>query len=389
MLNKTKKINIIFLIIFIFSYINVSALVGTSTLYTSSGTDVTADGYLYNGPQADLYSARFSTLATIEPVFDSFILTALQNSPVYPPIYLYRSFLGFDFSTISTRYITSASVTLYRHTTYSSFSNDNYSIVLAPYYGSDVPMASSSWANFMIGGIQGELTDLIPINDMSASSSITLTFTTQGLALLNSRASSNYYRVALTNTGDTRSISPAPSFVNQAFFYSAENGGAVAPSMTVTWSDTPPVSTSTPVYSSSTCAFSTSFSLSDCTSYLFYPSSTDISNIINSIKTDILKKAPWGYFNRMYDIWHTTATGTLPIISISIPFGNGEYGTAKADMGDMIIGGSNLINNIRSPKNDVTARDVLEPIVALLIAIAVIYTIIIDITGSHKHNKNI
>jgi hypothetical protein len=146
-------------------------------------------------------------------------------------------------------------------------------------------------------------------------------------------------------------------------------------------------STSTASLSQS-CNVISGFDVNGCLAFLFIPASDQINNTLNSLRSTVLQKAPWGYFNRMYVIWQTTATGTLPVISISIPFGNGEYGTATADMGDMIVGGANTINSIHSPKNNKTARDVLEPIVALLMAIAVVYTIVTDITGSHKHNKH-
>jgi hypothetical protein len=146
-------------------------------------------------------------------------------------------------------------------------------------------------------------------------------------------------------------------------------------------------STSTASLSQS-CNVLSGFDTNRCLAYLFVPSSEQMNTTLTTLRSTVLQKAPWGYFNRMYVLWSTTATGTLPVISVSIPFGNGEYGTATADMGDMIVGGVANINSIHSPKNNKTARDVLEPIVALLMAIAVIYTIVTDLTGSHKHNKH-
>jgi hypothetical protein len=146
-------------------------------------------------------------------------------------------------------------------------------------------------------------------------------------------------------------------------------------------------STSTASLSQS-CNVLSGFDTNRCLAYLFIPSGEQLNNTLSSMRENILVKAPWGYFNRMYVIWQTTATGTLPTMSISIPFGNGEYGTATADMGDMIIGGVAQLNSVTDPRYGKTARDVLEPFVALLMAIAVIYTIITDLTGSHKHNKH-
>lgn len=146
-------------------------------------------------------------------------------------------------------------------------------------------------------------------------------------------------------------------------------------------------STSTASLSQS-CNVLSGFDTNRCLAYLFIPSGEQINSTLESMRSNILVKAPWGYFNRMYVIWQTTATGTLPSMSISIPFGNGQYGTASADMGDMIVGGVSMLNSVTDPRYGKTARDILEPFVALLMAIAVIYTIVTDLTGSHKHNKH-
>lgn len=136
------------------------------------------------------------------------------------------------------------------------------------------------------------------------------------------------------------------------------------------------------------CNVLSGFDTNRCLAYLFIPSGEQLNSTLSSMRENILVKAPWGYFNRMYVIWQTTATGTLPSMSISIPFGNGQYGTATADMGDMLVGGVAQLNSVTDPKYGKTARDILEPFVALLMAIAVIYTILTDLTGSHKHNKH-
>jgi len=54
----------------------------------------------------------------------------------------------------------------------------------------------------------------------------------------------------------------------------------------------------------------------------------------------------------------------------------------------MLVGGVGMLNSVTDPRYGKSARDVLEPFVALLMAIAVIYTILTDLTGSHKHNKH-
>jgi len=139
---------------------------------------------------------------------------------------------------------------------------------------------------------------------------------------------------------------------------------------------------------SKSCNLLNNFDTLYCLAFLFVPSSDQIQNSLNSFKDGVLIHAPWGYANRMFEIWNTASTSSLPSISVSLPTGQNTHEVMTADFGNMLVGGMSNINSISSPINHKSARDVLEPMVKLLIAIAVVLTILMDVMGSHKHNEH-
>jgi hypothetical protein len=136
-----------------------------------------------------------------------------------------------------------------------------------------------------------------------------------------------------------------------------------------------------------TCNPFSGFDTMNCIAFLFVPSSDQLNSTMGSLRDGVLTRVPFGYFNRMYTIWRTTATSTLPSVVLSIPTGATTYETISFNFGDMLTGGASTLGTVSSPKNGKSVRDVLEPFVKLLIAIAVFYTIITDIAGLHKHDK--
>jgi hypothetical protein len=92
--------------------------------------------------------------------------------------------------------------------------------------------------------------------------------------------------------------------------------------------------------------------------------------------------------NRMYTIWSTASTSSLPTITIKVPMGNAtDYATLTTNFGDMLVGGVAQLNSVTSPREGKTIRQVLELPVQLLIAIAVLFTIITDLAGTHRHDS--
>jgi hypothetical protein len=95
---------------------------------------------------------------------------------------------------------------------------------------------------------------------------------------------------------------------------------------------------------------------------------------------------PWGYFTRVYSILTASSTQALPTLTYEFdPAGPYAGKSISFDFGDMMTGGAAVLAAVQDPVNHRTIRDVLEPVVKLLVALAVIFGIIHDLTGSHSH----
>lgn len=150
------------------------------------------------------------------------------------------------------------------------------------------------------------------------------------------------------------------------------------------------VASSTPQNATSTITLGTycnplgTFDFATCINYLFVPDSEEIGQRMDELRDNVYTKAPFGYFYRMYTILQTTSTTTLPVLEVKLPFSATEYETLTFDFQDMFIGAGAELDSIRTPFSDKSIREVLEPFVKLLLAIAVMYTILTDIMNSHK-----
>lgn len=136
------------------------------------------------------------------------------------------------------------------------------------------------------------------------------------------------------------------------------------------------------------CNVLNGFDTSRCIAFLFIPDGGQLNDTMNNLKNGFLLRAPWGYFTRMYTIWQTTSTGTLPTITIKVPMGNAtDYANVSANMGDMLVGGVAQLNSVTGIREGKNIRDVTEPMVQLLTAIAVLFTILTDLMGTHRHGQ--
>jgi hypothetical protein len=139
---------------------------------------------------------------------------------------------------------------------------------------------------------------------------------------------------------------------------------------------------------STSCNVLSGFDTMRCVAFLFVPSNEQLYDTMNSFRAGFLQRAPWGYLNRMYTIWSTASTSSLPTITIKVPMGNAtDYATLTTNFGDMLVGGVAQLNSVTSPREGKTIRQVLELPVQLLIAIAVLFTIITDLAGTHRHDS--
>jgi hypothetical protein len=136
------------------------------------------------------------------------------------------------------------------------------------------------------------------------------------------------------------------------------------------------------------CNVLNGFDTSRCLAFLFVPDGGQLNDTLNNFKAGFLSRAPWGYFTRMYTIWQTSSTTSLPTITISVPMGNAtDYQNVSANFGDMLVGGVAQLNSITGPREGKSIRDVTEPMVQLLTAIAVLFTILTDLMGTHRHGQ--
>ena len=127
-----------------------------------------------------------------------------------------------------------------------------------------------------------------------------------------------------------------------------------------------------------------------CGGFLFQPDQKGLTDSINNLESGVLNRAPWGYFQRFYNILTTTSTSSLPAYTVNVIIGPGNATTSLSfDPGDMLAGGGSLLASIHDPLHGMNDQDVFGPLVQLGFAFTVLFIIIKDITGSHKHDSDI
>lgn len=136
------------------------------------------------------------------------------------------------------------------------------------------------------------------------------------------------------------------------------------------------------------------FDIIKCGAFLFIPGGDYLNTTMKGLKDGILTRVPWGYLTRIYTIWNTSATTTLPTFNVSFATGPGDNSnmgtsTLSFDPGDMIAGGGTLLESIKDPVNGKSTKDIFGPLVQLAFALGVIFMIISDLTGSHRHNEEV
>lgn len=120
-----------------------------------------------------------------------------------------------------------------------------------------------------------------------------------------------------------------------------------------------------------------------CLSYLFIPSSADMTNTILGLKDMVLSRVPWGYATRFYNIISSTATTALPTFSVNLHLGAGSLtpatSTLSFDPDDMLSGGAALAGSIKDVTYGKTAREILEPLIRMGVALMVLFIIVGDL----------
>lgn len=147
-------------------------------------------------------------------------------------------------------------------------------------------------------------------------------------------------------------------------------------------------------YSLNACnPLSSDWNITDCVLSLVKPDPDFYTGAVDSLKTGFLSKAPMGYATRFYSIMSATTTTNLPTFTVPIRIGQATSTASGTmyltyDMNDMVAGANNVLTETRDPYNNKNIRDIAEPIVQVLIGSTLVFAIIKDLLGSHRHSQH-
>lgn len=141
-----------------------------------------------------------------------------------------------------------------------------------------------------------------------------------------------------------------------------------------------------------TCVPLGDFDIIQCMHFLFVPDSKALNDTFNAAKDAILVRVPWGYFTRLFAMLVDPTTSGLPVVSTTFKIGptGADTETIGFDPGDMLAGAADLVDSIHSPTDSsINFRDTFKPMIQMGVALMVLFTIIADLIGSHKHHVSV
>lgn len=132
------------------------------------------------------------------------------------------------------------------------------------------------------------------------------------------------------------------------------------------------------------------FDITACMVVIFgFPSQTALSSAYTEFQNNVATHQPWGYFTRFFSILSYPGTSTLPSYTAYIATdASTTEDVITVDPGDMIVGAGTILNGVVDPQNGLTIRQIMEPFVLLMVALGVLFTILADLLGSHRHQQN-
>lgn len=146
------------------------------------------------------------------------------------------------------------------------------------------------------------------------------------------------------------------------------------------------IATSTESLAKTCNPFSGEWDSISCLSFLFVPSADQLQATIVNLSEQINNRVPIGYVTRFIAILTGKGTTTLPSFTVHAFTGTNMSTTLTFNPQDMVSGAGTILDTISGPNTGKTLKDVTQPMVQLLVAIAVIFTIFNDLTGSHDHD---
>jgi hypothetical protein len=135
-----------------------------------------------------------------------------------------------------------------------------------------------------------------------------------------------------------------------------------------------------------TAFLNTNFDITRCAVGLLTPDPKQLAVSLTSLRDDTLKHIPFGYFTRLVSIFSATSTASLPSFTITLPVGpSTNMDIISLNPSEILAGGAAVMASGTDPISGKNLRDVAEPIVLLSLALSVLFTIVADLVGSHKH----
>lgn len=140
--------------------------------------------------------------------------------------------------------------------------------------------------------------------------------------------------------------------------------------------------TSTAALAAQCNPISSNFGIRECLAFLFIPDAQALKNTFEQFRDGILVKVPIGYLTRFFTIMSSSTPVTLPTISFTFGTGPLDGDQWNISPGDMLAEGAALLSST-TDRDGNNIRDVTEPIVKLVVGLALIFGIVHDLTGSH------
>jgi len=128
------------------------------------------------------------------------------------------------------------------------------------------------------------------------------------------------------------------------------------------------------------CASFTGFSLRDCLNTMFIPPQGAVSDWYDSFRSQFLTYAPWGYVTEFISLLVEVEPQPLPAFEYS--FGSSSPPALQGKIVYMQwFDHFDETNSIRDDRENKTIWEVIEPLVALVVAFGVLSVILFDIAG--------
>ena len=126
------------------------------------------------------------------------------------------------------------------------------------------------------------------------------------------------------------------------------------------------------------------FDWSKCTLFLFVPDTTQLDKVLETLKSGILSRAPFGYLTRIMSLIATSSTTTLPVLSYTFQADSPLASTTISyDVSSLMTQSAALSNEMKSniAGNQKTVWQIFETPVKIFIYLVLLLAMLRDVTG--------